>query len=83
MRSSMIRSIFAATVIALASASATQAVEFGKPDYSNYMSRPGLVSCDWQYESYTRACPTPEEPPKVQAPVKSAGKSKVKTKKAN
>ena len=57
--------------------------DFGVPDFPNYMSRPGLVTCDWQYDSYTRACPTPEEPPKVQAPVKSAGKSKVKTKKAN
>ena len=40
------------------------AVEFGAPDYSNYLSRPGLVTCDWQYPSYWHACPTPDIPPK-------------------
>jgi hypothetical protein len=45
-------------------ASPAAAVEFGAPDYSNYMSRPGLVTCDWRYPSYWRACPYPDIPPK-------------------
>jgi hypothetical protein len=42
------------------------------------MSRIGLVSCDWQYPSYYRACPDPRTPPK---PVEKAG-DKVKSKSA-
>ena len=45
-------------------ASSASAVEFGAPDFGNYLSRPGLVTCDWQYPSYWRACPTPDIPPK-------------------
>ena len=44
-----------------------QAVEFGSPDFSNFLSRPGLVSCDWTYDSYVRSCPTPDIPPKPPA----------------
>ena len=40
------------------------AVEFGAPDYSNYLSRPGEVGCNWQYPNYWHACPTPDIPPK-------------------
>jgi hypothetical protein len=32
----------------------TQGVEFGCPDFSNGLSRPGLIRCDWSYESYFR-----------------------------
>jgi len=39
-------------------------VQFGRPDYSNYLSRPGVVTCDWPYQNYFRACPTPHPPPK-------------------
>jgi hypothetical protein len=56
---------------------AAAGVEFGAPDFPNYLSRPGLVSCDWQYESYFRACPEPQTPPKVvEAPGKTKGKGK-------
>jgi len=51
-------------------------VEFGRPDFSNGLSRPGLVSCDWSYESYFRACPTPQLPPK---PAPASAKSKQKS----
>jgi len=59
-------------------------VEFGAPDFSNFLSRPGAVSCDSDYANYFTACPTPDLPPK---PVKAAEKSpapakaKVKAKK--
>ena len=83
MRSSISRVILAGVIgSVLMPLHAAFAIEFGRPDFSNYMSRPGLVTCDWQYDSYTRACPTPEEPPKVQAPAKAAGKAKAKPKKA-
>jgi hypothetical protein len=50
--------------------------EFGRPDFSNGLSRPGLVSCDWSYESYYRACPTLQLPPKpAPTPAKSKQKS--------
>ncbi len=43
-------------------------VQFGRPDYSNYLSRPGTVSCeDWWYQNYFRACPTPHLPPQPAA----------------
>jgi len=69
--------------IALSAAGAISpalAVEFGAPDYSNYMSRPGLVVCNWQYPSYWHACPTPDIPPKPAKaePVTPVGKSKAK-----
>ena len=78
MVSSKIKTGLAALVILLAMPVVSQAVEFGKPDNFNYMSRPGLVTCDWRYDSYARACPTPEEPPKAQAPAKAAAKAKAK-----
>lgn len=55
-----------------------QAVEFGSPDFSNFLSRPGLVSCDWTYPSYWRSCPTPDVPPKPPS-VKAAGPTKKKS----
>lgn len=56
----------AATVFTLSAIVPTSAgVEFGAPDFPNYLSRVGAVSCDWQYENYWRACPDPETPPKV------------------
>ena len=76
MRSSKIRTVLGVLVVSLISPLASQAVEFGKPDNFNYMSRPGLVTCDWRYDSYARACPTPEEPPKAQAPAKATAKAK-------
>jgi hypothetical protein len=64
--------LFAASVVPAA------AVEFGAPDFPNYMSRIGAVSCDWQYDSNYRACPDPQTPPKPveSAKEKAKGKSK-------
>jgi hypothetical protein len=43
--------------------------QFGRPDYSNYLSRPGIVTCNnFAYQNYFRACPTPHPPPKPAAP---------------
>jgi hypothetical protein len=38
-------------------------IQFGAPDYSNYLSRPGIVTCDWIYQNYFRARPAPHLPP--------------------
>ena len=56
---------------------ASAGVEFGEPDFPNYMymARVGLVTCDWQYGSYYRACPEPQMPPK---PAATADKKKSK-----
>ncbi len=44
--------------------------QFGSPDYSNYLSRPGAVSCgNFAYQNYFRACPTTHPPPKPAAEV--------------
>jgi hypothetical protein len=65
----------AAAALSIMAVGAAQAgVEFGRPDFSNGLSRPGLVSCGWSYESYFRACPTPQLPPKP-ATAKSKQKS--------
>jgi hypothetical protein len=45
----------------LAAGEAVAEVDFGAPDFPNYLSRPGAVSCDWIYDNYFRACPTPKE----------------------
>jgi hypothetical protein len=71
----------AAGLALIAAVAPAGAVEFGAPDYSNYLSRPGSVGCNWQYPSYWHACPTPDIPPK---PAKSepasapAAKGKIK-----
>ncbi len=67
----------AAAALSMAAVGAAPAgVEFGRPDFTNGLSRPGLVSCDWSYESYFRACPTPQLPPK---PAPASAKSKQKS----
>lgn len=67
----------AVAALSTATIGAAQAgVEFGRPDFSNGLSRPGLVSCDWSYESYFRACPTPQLPPK---PAPASAKTKQKS----
>ena len=61
------------------SSAAFAEVDFGTPDFPNYISRPGAVSCDWTYDNYFRACPTPVLPPKPQKPAKpSASKNDAK-----
>ena len=69
--------VWAVAALSIAMAGGARAgVEFGRSDFSNGLSRPGLVTCDWSYESYFRACPTPQLPPK---PAKAAVKSKSKS----
>ncbi len=59
----------AAAALLVATAGYSSAtVQFGSPDYSNFLSRPKTVTCDWQYENYFRACPTPHPPPKPSEP---------------
>ena len=66
----------AVAALSMAAVGGAQAgVEFGRPDFSNGLSRPGLVSCDWSYESYFRACPTRQLSPK---PAPEPAKSKQK-----
>jgi len=65
----------AAALSIVAVAGAYAGVEFGRPDFTSGLSRPGLASCDWNYESYFRACPTPQLPPKPASPAKSKPKS--------
>ena len=69
--------VWAIAALSIATAGGARAgVEFGRPDFSDGLSRPGLVTCDWSYESYFRACPTPQLPPK---PPKAAAKGKSKS----
>jgi hypothetical protein len=72
-RAWMFGAIAALSIAAVGAAHA--GVEFGRPDFSSGLSRPGLVTCDWSYESYFRACPTPQLPPKP-APASAKGKQK-------
>jgi hypothetical protein len=78
--------IWLGAALALFGAGATHpaaAVEFGAPDFPNYLSRPGVVTCDWNYPSYWRACPTPDIPPKPpKAEPASAPAAKGKPKKS-
>jgi len=64
----------AATFTLCAIVPVSAGVEFGAPDFPNYMSRIGAVSCDWQYDSYFRACPDPRTPPKPVEPGKLKAK---------
>ena len=63
-------------VIALALASsagnAFAWVDMGVADFGNGLSRPGLVTCDWSYDSYIRSCPIPILPPKPASKTKPA-----------
>ena len=56
----------------LSAGAALAEVDFGTPDFPNYISRPAAVSCDWSYDNYFRACPTPVLPPKAPKPTKSS-----------
>ena len=53
-------------------ATAMAGVEFGALDYGNGLSRPGVVSCDWDWGNWVRACPTPDLPPKAKPAAKAA-----------
>lgn len=71
----------AAAMFTLTAVPASAGVEFGAPDFPNYLSRIGAVSCDWQYESYWRACPDPQMPPRpIEKAVKTKSKAASKTK---
>lgn len=62
------------SVSAVATASA--GVEWGQPDFPNYLSAPGNVFCDWTTTAYIRACPTPQEVPAEAAPAPTKAKHK-------
>jgi len=50
--------IAAASLLWLAAAPPASAyVEFGRPDYSNYLAPYGHGTCDWWTEAWLRACP--------------------------
>jgi len=66
----------AAAALSMSVAGTASAVEFGTPDFPNYLSRTGLVTCDSSYDSYVRACPTPDLPPKAVPAPEAKGKSK-------
>ncbi len=53
----LIAAVAAVSLSAVATASA--GVEFGAPDFSNYLSYPGAPSCDFTTSAYFHACPTP------------------------
>ena len=67
----------AATLLVATVGDSSAIVQFGRPDFSNYLSRSRTVTCDWQYENYFRACPTPHPPPKPseQPPTHKTGQS--------
>ncbi len=60
-----------------AAAPASAYVEFGRPDFPNYLSPPGPGTCDFWRSAWLHACPTaiivapPPETPVV--PVKARG----------
>ena len=47
-----------------------------QPDFPNYLSPPGPVSCDWTHNAYFHACPTPPEAPAEAAPAPAKPKGK-------
>jgi hypothetical protein len=48
----------AASLLWLAAAPPASAhVEFGRPDYSNYLAPYGWGTCDWWTEAWLHACP--------------------------
>jgi hypothetical protein len=50
--------IAAATLLWLATAPPASAyVEFGRPEYPNYLAPYGLGTCDWWTSAWLRACP--------------------------
>jgi len=52
------RFILAAGALWLAAASTASAyVEFGRPDYSNYLAPYGWGTCDWWTSAWLHACP--------------------------
>jgi hypothetical protein len=53
----LIAAVAAISLSAVATASA--GVQFGAPDFPNYLSYPGAPSCDWTTSAYIHACPTP------------------------
>jgi hypothetical protein len=52
-----IAAVAALSLSAVGTASA--GVEFGKPDFPNYLAPHGPGTCDWWTEAWLHACPTP------------------------
>jgi hypothetical protein len=75
--------IVAASALWLAAAPAAWAgVEFGAPDYSNYLTPPGWGTCDWWTSAWLHACPGVLATPTA-APVAAPAAVKVKKGKAS
>jgi hypothetical protein len=75
--------IVAASALWLAAAPAAWAgVEFGEPDYPNYLTPPGRGTCDWWTSAWLRACPGVLATPTAAAPVAAAKVKKGKASKA-
>jgi hypothetical protein len=56
----MTRTLIIAAVSAisiLGAGAASAGVEFGKPDFSNYLAPPGWGTCEWWTEAWLHACP--------------------------
>lgn len=56
MRSASLIMVAAALWLA-AAPPASAYVEFGRPDYSNYLAPYGLGTCDWWTSAWLHACP--------------------------
>jgi hypothetical protein len=68
---SLIAAVSALSMVGVGSAAAY--VEFGEPDFPNYLSVPGARgTCDWWTGAWMRACPVPTMAPVVVAPAPAA-----------
>jgi hypothetical protein len=68
---SLIAAVSALPILAATAANAY--VEFGEPDFPNYLSVPGTRgTCDWWTGAWMRACPVPTVAPVVVAPAPAA-----------
>lgn len=82
MKSSGLKTAMTSGLLFLTGTLTAAAVEFGVPDFPNYISRPGLVTCDWRYDSNIRSCPEPAVPDAYKAKPKVESKAKAKEKSA-
>jgi hypothetical protein len=66
--------VAALSTLSMLGGTAVQAyVEFGEPDFPNYLSVPGVRgTCDWWTGAWMRACPVPTVAPVVVAPAPAA-----------
>lgn len=68
---SLITAVSALSIVGVSSAAAY--VEFGEPDFPNYLSPPTVRgTCDWWTGAWMRACPVPTVAPIAPAPAAPA-----------